>query len=62
MAQTVRLLDTSSTSQDQTAILGLEPQHVEELMPSEKVGLKNLYFVFIVKVIDGRKIKRDLSL
>lgn len=51
VAQTVRLLDTScSTSQEQTAILGLESQQVEELMPPEKVGL--LYLVLIVKMID----------
>lgn len=46
MAQAVRLLDPSCpTSQDKTSILGLKPQQVEELMPSEKVGLKNLYGV-----------------
>lgn len=62
VAQTVRLLDTScSTSQDKTAILGLEHQQVEEHMPSEKVKLQN-FMVFIVKVIDRWRIKRDLQL
>lgn len=44
VAQTVRLLDTScSTSQDKTAILGLEPKQVEDSMPSEKVKHPKLY-------------------
>lgn len=49
VAQAVRLLDTNcSASQEKIAILGLEPQQVEELMPSEKVGLKNFWFLFFL--------------
>uniref|UniRef100_A0A8C5DKV4 HAUS augmin-like complex, subunit 4 n=1 Tax=Gouania willdenowi TaxID=441366 RepID=A0A8C5DKV4_GOUWI len=37
MAQCVRQLDPSSTTnQDQPSVLGLSPEHVMELMPSEK--------------------------
>lgn len=41
VAQCMRQLDPSSTTnQDQPYILGLIPQQVVELMPSEKVGQK----------------------
>lgn len=39
VSQCVRQLDPSSTTnQDQPLILGLNPQQVVELMPSEKVN------------------------
>lgn len=42
VSQCIRQLDPSSTTnQDQPCILGLNPQQVMELMPSEKVSHKN---------------------
>lgn len=53
VAQAVRLLDTTcSGSQDKMAILGLEPQQVEEQMPSEKVGFKNMFLLCQWKLED----------
>lgn len=44
MAQCVRQLDPSNTTnQDQPSVLGLTPQLVMELMPSEKVNHKIQY-------------------
>ena len=41
VSQCIRQLDPSSTTnQDQPSILGLNPQQVMELMPSEKVSYK----------------------
>lgn len=76
VAQAVRLLDPSCpTGQDKTSILGLKPQQVEELMPSEKVGLENLYGVqcecdrqvgdwtwFVMLEMSSRKVKMYLCL
>lgn len=44
VAQCVRQLDPSNTTnQDQPSVLGLTPQLVTELMPSEKVNHKIQY-------------------
>lgn len=52
VSQCVRQLDPSSTTnQDQLSILGLNPQQVMELMPSEKVSQKiqNIHLLYILK-------------
>lgn len=42
VAECVKQLDPSSTTeQDQPSVLGLNPQQILELMPSEKVSQKS---------------------